>query len=59
MIQYYRLKDEEKIEKSDELVHALKDWVDLQYEQGRQTVLSNMELEEKIEQLAPGRFQKI
>ena len=57
--QYYRLKDDDKIQKSDDLVHALKDWVDLQYEQGRQTVLSNMELEEKIEELAPGRFQKI
>lgn len=57
--QYYRLKDDDRIQKSDDLVHALKDWVDLQYEQGRQTVLSNMELEEKIEELAPGRFQKI
>ena len=57
--QYYRLKEEEKISKADELVHSLKDWVDEQYEQGRQTVLSNMELEEKIEELAPGRFRKI
>ena len=57
--QYYRLKDAQKIQKSDELVHSLKDWVDLQYEQGRQTVLSSMELEEKIEELAPGRFKKI
>ena len=57
--QYYRLKEEEKISKNDQLVHALKDWVDLQYEQGRQTVLSNGELEDKIEQLAPGRFEKI
>jgi len=34
----------------------LKAWVDEQYEQERQTVMSAKELEEKIEQLAPGRF---
>ena len=56
--QYYRLEDSRKVEKSDTLVKALKDWVDEEYEQGRQTVLSNKELEEKISQLAPGRFRK-
>lgn len=57
--QYYRLEDSDKVGKNDELVHALKIWVDEEYEQGRQTVLSNSELEEKIEQLAPGRFKKV
>ena len=31
---------------------------DLQYEEGRQTMISHKELEEKIEELAPGRFVK-
>ena len=32
---------------------AMKDWVDRQYEDGRQTVLTDRELAEKIRQLAP------
>ena len=36
---------------------ALKEWIDKEYEDGRQTVLSNKELETKIAELAPGRFQ--
>ena len=52
----YGLKDEQKIDKKDPLVLALKGWIDLEYEGGRQVVLSNKELEAKIEELAPGRF---
>lgn len=52
----YHLQKEVQVQKHDPLVHALKEWVDQEYEGGRQTVLSNKELEEKIEALAPGRF---
>jgi len=52
----YGLKDDEKLDKKDPLVVALKGWIDLEYEGGRQTVLSNKELENKINELAPGRF---
>ena len=52
----YGLKDEEKLDKRDPLVVALKGWIDLEYESGRQTVLSNKELETKINELAPDRF---
>ena len=52
----YGLKEEEKLDKRDPLVVALKGWIDLEYEGGRQTVLSNKELETKIAELAPGRF---
>ena len=52
----YHLKGEQEIAKNDPLVVALKAWVDEQYEQERQTVMSRTELEEKIEELAPGRF---
>ena len=34
----------------------LKEWVDAEYENGRQNTLARRELEEKIEEFAPGRF---
>ena len=52
----YHLSGEQEITKHDPLVVALKAWVDEQYEQERQTMMSRQELEEKIEELAPGRF---
>ena len=52
----YHLSGEQEITKHDPLVIALKAWVDEQYEQERQTMMSRQELEEKIEELAPGRF---
>ena len=54
--QNYRLPEEQKVDKKDPLVIALKAWIDEEYEDGRQTVLSNKELEEKIAEYAPGRF---
>ena len=52
----YHLSGENEITKNDPLVIELKKWVDEQYEQERQTVMSTIEMEEKIEELAPGRF---
>ena len=52
----YRLSPEEEIGKHDPLVTALKTWIDTEYEEGRQTMISAKEMEEKIAQLAPGRF---
>ena len=57
--QTYSLKGENCVTKQDPLVLALKGWIDAEYEDGRVTVLSNSELEDKIEELAPGRFPKI
>ena len=54
--QNYGLKGEKLLDKRDPLVVALKEWVDKEYEDGRQTVLSNKELETKIAELAPDRF---
>ena len=54
--QKYGLEGEEQVDKRDPLVLALKGWVDLQYEDGRQTVLTDKELEEQVRNLAPGRF---
>ncbi len=54
--QTYRLEGENKLDKRDPLVVAMKDWIDKEYEDGRQTVLANSELEDRIAELAPGRF---
>lgn len=47
---YYRLSDEQKIEKTHPLVEKLKAWVDEEYADGRVTVISDNELIEKINQ---------
>lgn len=53
----YRLPKEQQVDKKDALVIALKEWVDKQYEDGRQTALSNTELEGKITELSGDRFK--
>ena len=57
--QNYRLNDDSAVAKNDPLVVALKEWVDREYDMGRQTVISYKEMEEKIDQLAPGRFMEV
>ena len=57
--QKYGLTDADKLDKHSELVTAVKEWVDQQYEEGRQTTLTDHELEEIIGKLAPGRFSRI
>ncbi|MBQ7391517.1 MAG: 2-isopropylmalate synthase, partial [Clostridia bacterium] len=55
----YRLSANEAIDKKDPLVIAIKEWIDAEYESGRQTTLSNSEIEEKIEELSGGRFKRL
>ncbi|MBQ2734623.1 MAG: 2-isopropylmalate synthase [Clostridia bacterium] len=55
----YRLTAEEAVDKRDPVVVALKEWIDKEYEDGRQTSLSVGELEEKIEELSGKRFSKL
>jgi len=55
--QNYALAGDACVDKRDDLVVALKQWIDELYEDGRQTVLTTKELEDQIESLAPGRFQ--
>jgi hypothetical protein len=38
---------------------SIKEWVDAEYEAGRQTVISYKEMEEKIRTFAPGRFKEV
>ena len=53
----YQLPEDQAVGKRDPLVVALKEWIDREYEDGRQTSLSNHELELKVEELSGGRFR--
>jgi len=55
----YRLTASEAIDKRDELVVKIKEWIDKEYEGGRQTSLSTHEIEEKIEQFSNGKFKRL
>ena len=55
----YRLSAAEAVDKRDPLVIALKEWIDKEYEGGRQTMLAVGELEEKIEELSGKRFCRL
>jgi len=55
----YNLSANEMVDKKDPLVIKLKEWIDLEYEDGRQTTLSNTELETKIEELSGGKFCRL
>ena len=48
---HYKLQGDDKIGKNDPLVLSLKKWVDDQYENGRQTIITDHEMEEQIENL--------
>ena len=53
----YRLPKDNQVDKKDPLVIALKEWVDKEYDEGRQTMLSNTELENKISEFSGDRFK--
>ena len=55
----YRLSPDEAVDKRDPLVISLKEWIDKEYEGGRQTSLSVGEIEEKIEELSGNRFSRL
>ncbi len=57
--QNYSLTGEDAVDKKSELVVSLKDWIDAEYEDGRQTTLSVSELEEKIEELSGGSLRRL
>ena len=56
--QQYSLEGEQELSKNDPLIVSIKAWIDQQYEEGRQTVISHKEMEELIEEFAPGRIIK-
>ena len=55
----YNLSANEMVDKKDPLVIKLKEWIDAEYEDGRQTTLSNTELETKIEELSGEKFRRL
>ena len=55
----YHLSPSEAVDKRDPLVIAMKEWIDKEYEDGRQTSLSVGEIEEKIESLSGKRFSRL
>jgi len=56
--QTYRLEGEEQLDKRSDLVRALKEWIDDLYAEGRQVCMTDHEMEEKIEELAPGKYHR-
>ena len=55
----YQLTGGEAVDKKSPLVTALKEWIDAEYLDGRQTTLSNTELEAKIEELSGGKYRRL
>jgi isopropylmalate/homocitrate/citramalate synthase len=56
--QTYNLQGDDMLDKRDALVIAMKDKIDAEYEEGRQTVMTDKELHEMLQELAPERFGK-
>ena len=55
----YGLTADEQVDKRSPLVVAMKEWVDKEYEGGRQTTLTTAELEQKIEELSGGKLCRL
>lgn len=51
--QYFNLKGQERLDKKDPRLQPLKEWVDNQYKEGRDTVLGDEELEEAMKTVTP------
>ena len=52
----YGLTGADQVDKRDPVVVAMKEWIDREYEDGRQTSLSNDELEKKIAEFSGGKL---
>ena len=57
--QNYSLSGEEAVDKRSDLVVKMKEWIDKEYEDGRQTSLSVSEIEEKIEEITKGKLARL
>lgn len=54
---YFNLKGDQRIDKRDLRLQPIKEWVDSQYSEGRNTVIGDEELEAVIKALAPELYQ--
>lgn len=59
MNENYCLKGDEAVGKRDEVVVAVKEWIDKLYADGRQTNLSPHEIEEQIEIISGGKYRRL
>ena len=55
----YNLDGDEKIDKKDPIVMQMKEWIDKEYEDGRVSSMSDLELETKIEELSGGKLGRL
>ena len=55
----YSLEGDACVDKKSPLVVALKEWIDTEYEKGRQSALSTMEIERKIQEISGGQFKTL
>ena len=55
---YYKLKGDDKIDKFDERIVPIKNWVDNEYRRGRNTVISNKELDDQAKKFVPEIIEK-
>ena len=58
MNQNYVLRGDDMVDKRDPVVLKLKEWVDAEYEGGRTSMLSNDEIEGKIEEISNGKYKR-
>ena len=57
--QNYHLTGEKALDKRDPLIQAMKDWIDAEYEDGRQTVMTDHELDNMVRKLSSARGRKM
>lgn len=57
--QNYHLAGDAAVNKKSDLVVKMKEWIDKEYEDGRQTTLSVSEIEEKIEEITGGALPRL
>jgi isopropylmalate/homocitrate/citramalate synthase len=50
---YYDLVGDRKIDKKDDRIKKIKEWIDNEYDQGRITVISDVEMEQLVREFAP------
>ncbi len=57
--QNYKLSGDNEVDKRSELVVKMKEWIDKEYEDGRQTSLSSEEIEQKILEFSNGTLKGV
>lgn len=57
--QFFNLKGDDRVDKKDSVIQPLKEWVDQQYQNGRNTVIGDEELMEAMQKVAPELYQRV